>query len=159
MKSILKPILIIALLGAPTVALAQGLVHAKQTIFGMDCAPCAYGIEQGLKRLPGVESVKVSLNDGYAELTLAAGSSTSMQQIRAVIRDNGFTPKEARIDLEGTLALTPTPQLIAGETRYALALDNAAGAAAGQRVKLTGVVETDVTQVQVEKIEPLPTQG
>jgi copper chaperone CopZ len=159
MKLIIRPLLILALLSTAPTALAQGLVHAKQTIFGMDCAPCAYGIEKGLKKLPGVASVKVSLNDGYAEVTVAPGSSVSVAQIRRVIRDNGFTPKEARIDLEGTLQLIPRPQLLAGGTSYPLVLSSQAGIATGQRVKLTGVVAADAEQVQVENIEPLPAKG
>lgn len=123
----------------------------------MDCAPCAYGIEKGLKKLPGVAEVKVSLNDGYAEVKVTPGSSVSVAQIRDVIRDNGFTPKEAHIVLDGTLQLTPRPQLIVGATIYPLVLSStSAGIATGQRVKLTGEVVADAAQVQVEKIEPLP---
>lgn len=159
MKSILKPVLVLALFGAPCIALAQGLLHAKQTIFGMDCAPCAYGIEQGLKGMPGVESVKVSLNDGYAEVTLAPGSATSVAQIRQLIIDNGFTPKQAHVQIEGQLTLTPTPQLIAGQTRYPLELGSGTPATAGQHVKLTGVIAADSLEVQVENVELFPAQG
>ena len=153
MKPIIHPLLILALLSAPTEALAQGLLYAKQTIFGMDCAPCAYGIEKGLKNLPGIESVKVSLNDGYAEVTVAPGSAVSLDQIRRIVRDNGFTPKEARIDLEGTLQLNPRPQLRAGAITYPLVLSGEKEIAPGLPVKLTGVVAADAAQVQVEKIE------
>lgn len=82
---------------------AGGLTAVEQTIFGMDCAPCAYGIEQGLKKLPGVTDVRVSLNEGQADVTLSADSSTSIEAIRKVIRDNGFTPKAARVTVMGTL--------------------------------------------------------
>ena len=157
MSSQLKSLLIVALLAAPPAVLAQGLIHARQTIFGMDCAPCAYGIDKGLGKLPGVTSVKVSLNDGYAELTASAGSLLSVAQIREVIRNNGFTPKEARIDLEGTLQLTPDPQLLVGKTSYPLMLPTGtAGVSSGERVSLTGVVATDELRVQVETISPAP---
>lgn len=82
---------------------ADGLTNVEQTIFGMDCAPCAYGIEQGLKKLPGVTGVRVSLNEGLAVVALAAENSTTLENIRRVIRDNGFTPKAARVTLVGTL--------------------------------------------------------
>lgn len=82
---------------------AGGLTQVEQTIFGMDCAPCAYGIERGLKKLPDVTGVRVSLNEGQAVVTVAADSSTTLENIRSVVRDNGFTPKAARVTLVGTL--------------------------------------------------------
>ena len=85
----------------PVSALASGLEHVKQTIFGMDCAPCAYGIEQGLKGLSGVEQVTVSLNDGYAEIHLAEDSRATLAEIREVIRKNGFTPKDTNVHVSG----------------------------------------------------------
>lgn len=85
---------------------AGGLSEVEQTIFGMDCAPCAYGIEHGLKKLPGVTDVRVSLNEGRAIVALAADSSTTLERIRKVIRDNGFTPKAARVTVIGTLVHT-----------------------------------------------------
>lgn len=83
--------------------LAGGLTQVEQTIFGMDCAPCAYGIEQGLKKLPGVTDVRVSLNEGRADVAFVANSSTTLESIRKVVRDNGFTPKSARVTVVGTL--------------------------------------------------------
>lgn len=67
-----------------------------QTIFGMDCAPCAAGVEKSLSRLHGVTAVHVSLNEGRTVLSLAPGSRVTLAQIREAIRHNGFTPKEAR---------------------------------------------------------------
>jgi copper chaperone CopZ len=82
-------------------AWADGLRELDQTIFGMDCAPCAAGVEQGLRKLDGVTSVRVSLNEGKALVTLAPESRTTLAQIREVIRHNGFTPKDARATLVG----------------------------------------------------------
>lgn len=82
-------------------AFGGGLREVNQTIFGMDCAPCAYGIEQGLKKLPGVTAVRVSLNEGRAVVSIAPDSSTSLAQIREVIRHNGFTPKDAEALIVG----------------------------------------------------------
>lgn len=82
-------------------AWADGLRELDQTIFGMDCAPCAAGVEQGLGKLHGVTSVRVSLNEGKAVVALAPESRTTLAQIREVIRHNGFTPKDARATLVG----------------------------------------------------------
>lgn len=83
-----------------------GLREVDQTIFGMDCAPCAAGIEMGLKKLDGVTSVRVSLNEGKAILAFESDSDTSLAQVQEVIRHNGFTPKEAVIKLVGRVGLS-----------------------------------------------------
>ena len=82
---------------------ADGLTRVEQRIFGMDCAPCAYGIEHGLKRLSGVTDVRVSLNEGVALVALAPNSTTTVESIRKVIRDNGFSPKAAQVVVTGKL--------------------------------------------------------
>lgn len=86
-----------------TAAGAAGLSEVKQTIFGMDCAPCAHGIEKGLSKIDGIEDVSVSLNDGYALVRLEPDNAVTLEQIRLVIRENGFTPKDAAIVVSGTL--------------------------------------------------------
>jgi len=96
--------LVLGLTGfAVTPAWADGLREVDQTIFGMDCAPCAAGVEKGLSKLPGVTSVRVSLNEGKAVALLAPDSTTTLAQIREVIRHNGFTPKDASVTVVGRL--------------------------------------------------------
>lgn len=95
--------LFLALVGLALPTYADGLTHVEQRIFGMDCAPCAYGIEHGLKRLSGVTDVRVSLNEGVAVVGLAPDSTTTIESIRKVIRDNGFTPKAAQVIVTGKL--------------------------------------------------------
>lgn len=95
-------LLALALTGALIApAWSDGLQALDQTIFGMDCAPCAAGVEQSLSKLHGVTSVRVSLNEGKAVVALAPDSRTTLAQIREVIRHNGFTPKDARATLIG----------------------------------------------------------
>ncbi|MEX2497033.1 MAG: heavy-metal-associated domain-containing protein [Woeseia sp.] len=96
----------------PVTALADGLGHVKQTIFGMDCAPCAYGIERSLKRLSGVEHVTVSLNDGYAEVRLGDDSRATLADIREAIRKNGFTPKGADVHVSGRIIQSDDGKLL-----------------------------------------------
>lgn len=91
---------------------AAGLVEVKQTVFGMDCAPCAHGVKIGLEKLEGVEQAQVSLNDGYTSLTLAADSSVTLEEIRQVIRDNGFTPKDAIVVMIGRVEHGTGDQLV-----------------------------------------------
>lgn len=100
---------------------AAGLIEAKQTIWGMDCAPCAYGMEKGLKKLEGVKTVKVSLNKGNAVIEFAADNKLVLADIRRVVRDGGFTPKEAVVKISGTLQREGEElRLRVGDTHYAL---------------------------------------
>lgn len=137
-------------------AAADGLRDVRQTIFGMDCAPCAYGVEKGLRALPGVGDVSVSLNEGYARASLEADSPTTLAQIRETIRDGGFTPKGATLRVEGTFSPAPTPTLHAGGQSYQLGFDGPAPElAADQDVVVTGSVATDVdSRIEVTSIEP-----
>lgn len=68
-----------------------------------------------LKKMPGVEDAKVSLNDGVATLKLKPGNTVTVDQVRKFVLSNGFTPKEAEVvasgklvDRDGRLALDVT---------------------------------------------------
>lgn len=87
----------------PFTAHAQ-LREVEQTVFGMDCAPCAYGLEQRMQAFEGVEAVSVSLNDGLVALTLQPENDVTLQEIREAIRESGFSAETATITVSGTLA-------------------------------------------------------
>lgn len=54
-----------------------------------------------MKKVPGVESVKVSLSEGMAHIQLAAGNAVSLEQLRKAVNEQGFTPKEATVIVAG----------------------------------------------------------
>lgn len=56
-----------------------------------------------MKKVPGVESVNVSLNQGEALLRLKPGNSVTVEKIRQVVLDNGFTPKDADAQVIGMI--------------------------------------------------------
>lgn len=95
-------IIVLAVFGT-NITTAQ-ISKVDQEVFGMDCAPCAYGLERGLKKLDGVEKVKVSLNEGKAYLNLAADNPLSLQKIHDEVKNNGFSARESEVSLKGTLA-------------------------------------------------------
>jgi copper chaperone CopZ len=72
------------------------LLKVEQVVYGMDCAPCAYGLEKSLKKIAGVKEVTVSLNKGTATLELKPGNKVTVKKIKEVIRVNGFTPKRQK---------------------------------------------------------------
>jgi copper chaperone CopZ len=99
-KTLLSALLTAALAFSVATARAE-LRKVEQVVYGMDCAPCAYGLEKGLKKLKGVKDVTVSLNKGTAIVELKPGNKVTVEDIKKIVRKNGFTPKETKI-LEGT---------------------------------------------------------
>lgn len=57
----------------------------------------------GVKRIAGVESVSVSLNEGLATIRLKPGNSVRLEQVWQSVKDNGFTPREAKVAVRGEL--------------------------------------------------------
>jgi copper chaperone CopZ len=93
--------MIIALLG--TLSSKAQIQKIDQEVYGMDCAPCAYGLERGLKKMDGLQNVRVSLNDGKAYLELSENNSLSLNQIQEEVKKNGFSAKKAEVVIEGKL--------------------------------------------------------
>ena len=62
---------------------------------------CAYAVRGALKKMKGVGSVEVSLNKGLAEVKLKPGNTLQPKDFWAVVRSNGFTPKQTRVTVRG----------------------------------------------------------
>jgi copper chaperone CopZ len=56
-----------------------------------------------LKKLKGVETVEVKLNSGLAIVHLKSGNHISLQEMRKVIDDRGFTPGGATVKFTGKI--------------------------------------------------------
>jgi len=82
------------------VASAQ-LLQVDQTVYGMDCAPCAYGMERSFNKMDGLEKVRVSLNEGKAYLDLSETNRVTLYAIQEKVKEGGFTAKKAEIVLKG----------------------------------------------------------
>ncbi len=57
-----------------------------------------------IQKIPGVESVSVSLNRGLVRVKLKPGNTVKIEQIRKAILDDAFTPKDAQVVVIGQLA-------------------------------------------------------
>ncbi len=127
------------------------LLELDQTIYGMDCAPCAIGVERRIAGLDGVSEVTLSLNKGNAVATFERDNRITLEQIREAIRRNAFNPREARITVGAEIALDDDGRRVlvtgAGE-RFVLKPDDAAPEAfkqldavgVGERAVVTGSV-------------------
>ena len=113
-----------------------------------------------MKKLDGVESVSVSLNDGRVLIRFAPDNSVTIAELRRAIRNQGFSPKEAtltvsaRIEMRGggLVAIVPGSGVTYAVTAGPDVRERLSGAA-GSTVVLEGEVPIDVDDVTPARIE------
>lgn len=57
-----------------------------------------------MRKVTGVASVRVSLNEGLTVLDLKPGNDVTLAHLRQVIRNNGFVTKEAQVVATGVVS-------------------------------------------------------
>jgi len=156
---------LLLLIGMSASAHAAGLLKVEQTIFGMDCAPCAYGIQQGATALAGVKQATVNLNTGLATIVLAPDNPTTLAQIQSVILKHGFTPKGAVLTAAGRIVKQSGGYYLdlGNNVRYQLVFPNGKqelALTAAQNVIVSGEVaappagKTAMAILTVESVKP-----
>ncbi|MDH5444342.1 MAG: heavy-metal-associated domain-containing protein [Gammaproteobacteria bacterium] len=75
-------------LGGPLSAVADSSYVIK--IDGMTCKFCAHNVKKHLKKLDGVEEVKVDQDKGLASLTVIPGTQLTDAKLKAVIAKAGY---------------------------------------------------------------------
>jgi copper chaperone CopZ len=60
-------------------------------------------VRVAVRKLDGVESVDVSLERASAAINLRPANRITLPQLRQIIKNNGFTAKEATVTVLGTL--------------------------------------------------------
>ena len=55
-----------------------------------------------IRKLPGVESVDVSLERSVADVRLKPGNTVTLGQLRTIVKDNGFSAREATVTATGS---------------------------------------------------------
>jgi hypothetical protein len=76
-----------------------------------------------MQKVPGVATVKVSLNDGLTILDLKPQNTVTLANLRQVIRNNGFVTKEIELTARGSLqTLSGQPTFVVAGTNERLAL-------------------------------------
>jgi copper chaperone CopZ len=89
-----------AVLFAAPLARAEYLsIHLK--VYGLDCEVCARGVSASVGRLPGIESVNVSLKTGLLDIVLTRGNNFKLSDLRKRIKENGFKSMEATVTAAG----------------------------------------------------------
>lgn len=142
------------------------LLEVKQTVYGMDCAPCAYALENRINKLEGITSVSVSLNDGLLTAALTDENALTLKQIRKAVEESGFSAKKAEIKVSGTVQKEKGQYVISTPSgdKYLLEFDNSKteerlkSIQAGENITLAGLIsqeeipETEYWTLAVDKI-------
>ena len=119
-----------------------------------------------VQKLEGVESADVSLQFKTADIKLRPGNRVTLTKLRTVIKDSGFTAKEATVTVVGKIverggkpALEATGLgaviLIVPDTAKPAAYEAAAARLAAKQagaVELVGVINPPATPEQPEQI-------
>jgi copper chaperone CopZ len=90
-----------ALLLLTTEPVRAEYLRIELKVYGLDCELCARGVGASVQKLPGVESVNVSLRTGLLEITLTRGNRFKMSDLRKRIRQNGFRSMEGKVTAVG----------------------------------------------------------
>jgi len=161
MKNYIASLIISLFLLLPLGSQAQ-LLEVKQTVFGMDCAPCAYGLEKRIQKMDGIQSASVSLNEGLLTTNLEKNNQLTLKGIRKAVEESGFKAKEATITVAGKITKndsgkyvleTKTGERFLLETENKNMQDNILES--GQRIIVTGKAETgdEETTLWVQNIK------
>lgn len=114
-----------------------------------------------VRKIPGVDSVRVSLNEGLAVIHFNTDNRATVANIREAVRRNGFTPKAAEVRVLGTLTQRDGQWLLVlPDSGQRFVLRDAAGAlerlgaARNRTVVVEGrVPETNAYVLEVRRVE------
>ena len=100
MKQILLVTFAMLLIGISSMSLAQSANENNETqqvqirVDGLSCPFCAYGLEKKLQDIDGVSEIKIDIDQGLATVSVSEDKTVSEEEIRKVVKQAGFTPKE-----------------------------------------------------------------
>jgi hypothetical protein len=57
-----------------------------------------------MRKIPGVQSARVSLAEGRTFVDLGAGNNVTLARLRSALRDGGFVSGDALVEADGTVA-------------------------------------------------------
>ena len=90
----------VLLLLAAAATLPAEFIQVRIEISQMDCLTCVQTLEQGLKKMKGVEKVVVGPQNS-AEFNLQPGNKVTLERLRDAIKGVGFTPRNAYVTVKG----------------------------------------------------------
>ncbi len=126
----------------PSTASAE-LRRVQFKVEGMSCAYCNTTMSGALKKLEGVEKVELVAESGLVVIELKAENKIALEQLRRIVRSNGYPTKEAEITARGRIQNSGgalTFDLLNGST---LALSEPPSRTPKESVEIKGVAVAD----------------
>jgi hypothetical protein len=77
-----------------------------------------------MKKVPAVSQVRVSLKEGLTVLDLKPGNAVTLADLRLIIKNNGFVPKEAAVFARGQPDERDAATFVVSGTNERLALSS-----------------------------------
>jgi copper chaperone CopZ len=74
-------------------------------------------VSVAIKKVEGIDDVNVSLNEGNASIKLKPGNTVTVEQVREIVRKNGFTPKDATAKVALQVNGSDSVMLLTGHER------------------------------------------
>lgn len=122
----------------PSVASAE-LLRVAFKVEGMSCAYCNTTMSAALQKMDGVAKVQLAAETGQVVVELKPGNKITLEQLRRVVRSNGYPTKEAEVTAHGRVVHasgTATFDLMNGST---LVLTDASQNASEGVVEMKGI--------------------
>ena len=137
---------------------------------------CAHAVRVAIQKMPGVDSVNVSLARAMTDVRLEPGNTVTLVKLRQILKDSGFTARDATVTVVGSLierggkpALDVrglgVVWLLSRDPQHAAAYDDAVKRSeSGQpeMVEVVGVVKApsaDPERITVQRLTPEVTRS
>ena len=102
-------LILIIVIGLLFISVADArILKVKVSVVGMACPFCAYGVEKKLRKVEGVGSIIINMQEGTAAMSAKNGVSINVHQVPGAIKDSGFT--------SGKITMTATGRIMSDET-------------------------------------------
>lgn len=85
-------------------------VYIKIEVNGMACPYCAYGMEKELKKVSGVDDVKIQLKEGLAYIATLKKQKPLKENLALIVTNAGFTPGKIEYSTKPFVIKDDTPK-------------------------------------------------
>jgi len=89
-------VIVMLTIAALSTALAQDATGQTATIAvdGLSCPFCTYGLEKNLKKVDGINTVRIDMKTGKATVILKQDAHVDDQTLRQAVKKAGFTARD-----------------------------------------------------------------
>ena len=96
-------VLVVATLALFVTPLLASVDEIQLHVKGVTCPFCVYGIERGIKKLPGVVSVETTIRTGLVEVHVTPRTVLDIGQLQDAITKSGFSLDHIEATVSGML--------------------------------------------------------